>query len=68
LKAAELVGAEPSACLIFEGSIAGFKAARAAGIMCVGVGDVALSAEEDDAPGMAISSFVGFDITNIRPH
>ena len=68
LKAAELVGAEPSACLIFEDSIAGFKAARAAGIMCVGVGDVALSAEGDDAPDMAISSFVGFDITNIRPH
>jgi beta-phosphoglucomutase-like phosphatase (HAD superfamily) len=63
LKATELVGAEPSVCLIFEDSIAGFKAARAAGIMCVGVGDVALSAEGDDALDMVISSFVGFDIT-----
>ena len=68
LKAAKLVGADPSACLIFEDSVAGFRAARAAGILCVGVGDVALSAEGDDAPDMAISSFVGFDITNIRPH
>ena len=68
LKAAKLVGAEPSACLIFEDSIAGFRAARAAEILCVGVGDVALPAEGDDAPDMAISSFVGFDITNVRPH
>ncbi len=68
LKAAELVGTDPSSCLVFEDSIAGFRAARAAGIMCVGVGDVALSAEGDDAPDMTISSFVGFDITNVRPH
>tara|TARA_Y100001936_G_scaffold253786_1_gene320992 strand:- start:7061 stop:7183 length:123 start_codon:yes stop_codon:yes gene_type:complete len=33
---------------------------------CVGVGEIALSDEKDDAPDMAIRSFVGFDITSVR--
>jgi HAD superfamily hydrolase (TIGR01509 family) len=68
LKAAELLKVEPTRCVVFEDSIAGFLAAKAAGITCVGVGKVALEAEEDIAPDMAISSFVGFDIWNVRPH
>ena len=68
LKAAELVEADPSMCVVFEDSIAGFLAAKAAGMTCVGVGQVALEAEEAIAPDMAITSFVGFDIWNVRPH
>jgi HAD superfamily hydrolase (TIGR01509 family) len=67
LKAAELFDATPSRCLVFEDSVAGFVAARAAGMDCVGVGQVALAAEDDEAPDMAIASFVGFDIWNVRP-
>jgi len=68
LKAAELLKIEPARCVVFEDSIAGFLAAKGAGMTCVGVGQVALQAEEDIAPDMAISSFVGFDIWNVRPH
>ena len=67
LKAAELLDATPSKCIVFEDSIAGFVAARAAGMTCVGVGKVALAAEGDEAPDMAIASFEGFDIWNVRP-
>jgi len=67
LKAASLLGVNPHNCIVFEDSIAGFLSARAAEITCIGVGQVALEAPEDVAPDMAISSFVGFDITNVRP-
>lgn len=67
LKAAELLGVEPSKCIVFEDSVPGFIAARAAGMTCVGVGEVALAAEDDEAPDMAINSFEGFDIWNVRP-
>jgi HAD superfamily hydrolase (TIGR01509 family) len=67
LKAAELLDVEPSKCVVFEDSVAGFVAARAAGMSCVGVGQVALAAEGDEAPDMAIATFEGFDIWNVRP-
>jgi HAD superfamily hydrolase (TIGR01509 family) len=67
LKAAELFNVEPSKCVVFEDSVAGFVAARAAGMSCVGVGQVALDSEGDEAPDMAIASFEGFDIWNVRP-
>jgi len=68
LRAAELLGVSASQCVVFEDSIAGFLAARAAEMTCVGVGKVAIEADEDLAPDMAISSFAGFDIWNVRPH
>jgi HAD superfamily hydrolase (TIGR01509 family) len=67
LKAAELLGVTPSKCIVFEDSTPGFVAARAAGMTCVGVGEVALASEGEEAPDMAISTFVGFDIWNVRP-
>jgi beta-phosphoglucomutase len=38
LKAAEMVGAEPAQCVVFEDAVAGIKAALKAGMMCVGIG------------------------------
>jgi sugar-phosphatase len=67
LKAVELFDAAPSKCIVLEDSVAGFIAARAAGMTCVGIGEVALAAEGDEAPDMAIASFKGFDIWNVRP-
>ena len=65
LKAAELLGASPSKCIVFADSSPGFRSARAADMTCVGVCEIALSDEKDDAPDMAIRSFVGFDITSV---
>jgi len=66
LKGAELLGASPSKCIVFADSSPGFRSARAADMTCVGVGEIALSDEKDDAPDMAIRSFVGFDNTSVR--
>jgi len=38
LKAAELVGVDPSLCIVFEDAVAGVKAALNAGMMCIGIG------------------------------
>ncbi len=67
LKGAELLNVDPIKCVVFEDSIAGFVAARAAGMTCVGIGEVALAAEGDEAPDTAIATFEGFDISNVRP-
>jgi beta-phosphoglucomutase len=39
LKAAEMVGTEPSECVVFEDAVAGVEAALRAGMICVGIGD-----------------------------
>jgi len=57
LKAAETMGVAPSECVVFEDSVSGFRAARAAGMYSVDVGEVALQAIGDDAPDLAIGSF-----------
>jgi beta-phosphoglucomutase len=38
LKAAEMVGAKPEECVVFEDAVAGVQAALNAGMMCIGIG------------------------------
>jgi beta-phosphoglucomutase len=38
LKAAEMVGAEPGECVVFEDAVAGVQAALNARMMCIGIG------------------------------
>ena len=65
LKAAESMGFAASECVVFEDSAAGFRVARAAGMYCVGVGEVALVAAGDHAPDLAIASFEELDVAQL---
>ena len=58
LRAAEMLQVAPGECVVFEDSVAGFKAAKSAGMYCVGVGEIALAAAGDDAPDFAVGSFL----------
>ena len=53
LKAAEFLGEEPDNCIVVEDAKAGIDAAKAAGIMAVGIGDAA----GYDKTDVAITSF-----------
>ena len=65
LKAAETMGINAANCVVFEDSVAGFKAARAAGMYCVGVGQVALAAVGRAAPDLAVASFEELDLDRL---
>jgi len=48
LRAAELLGAPPASCIVFEDSPTGVAAARAAGMRVVGVGTHTMDLKEVD--------------------
>ena len=50
LRAAELLGAEPRECVVFEDSLTGIEAARAAGMAVVG-----LTTSHEELPGVALA-------------
>lgn len=62
LKAAEGLGLQPEQCLVFEDAQAGFEAARAGGIKCVGVGDFELTKGAD----YQITGFLDERLLNLR--
>ncbi len=49
LKAAQMLGAEPAACVVFEDSLAGVEAGRAAGMPVIGI-----STTHDELPGVEL--------------
>ena len=53
--AAEMLGAAPGACLVLEDSIAGIRAAKSAGMLCVAVPEVRSAREET---GLAVADVV----------
>lgn len=65
LQAAKAMGFAAPECVVFEDSVSGFRAARAAGMYCVGVGEEALAAVDGDAPDIAIASFDDLDIDQL---
>ena len=48
LKAAELLGLDPAQCCVYEDAPAGVKAAKAAGMRVIGVGDADVLKEADE--------------------
>jgi HAD superfamily hydrolase (TIGR01509 family) len=52
LTAAQLLGAAPGACVVFEDSVAGIRAAKSAGMLCVAVPEVR-SARDEAGLGVA---------------
>lgn len=47
IKGANAVNSEPEACIVFEDAVAGVKAAKNAGMHCVGIGDPKVLVEAD---------------------
>ena len=65
LKAADLIGADPRACLAFEDSDTGVRAAKAAGMTVVQVRDVA-TAKEGRADHLVDDLWEGFAAAGLR--
>jgi HAD superfamily hydrolase (TIGR01509 family) len=55
LTAGQLLGATPGACVVFEDSVAGIRAAKSAGMLCVAVPEVRSSRDE---AGLAVADVV----------
>lgn len=62
LKAAELVGALPAKCVVFEDAVAGVRAALNAGMLCVGIG----SPEVLKAAHYVVSGLQEMNLTKLK--
>lgn len=62
LRAAELVGAEPSDCIVFEDAVAGIQAAINAGMKCIGIG----SPETLKEANYVVPGLYGMDLAKLR--
>jgi mannitol-1-/sugar-/sorbitol-6-/2-deoxyglucose-6-phosphatase len=61
LTAARLLGVDPERCVVFEDSLAGVRAAKTAGMICVAVPETRLASEASTAPDHR-SAFVSADV------
>lgn len=64
-KAAAAIGLQPGRCIVFEDSTAGFRAARAAGCMVIGVGTTHSLAEMRPWTDDAITDFTEVDVARL---
>ena len=68
LESARRLGAQPSACVVFEDSVVGVQAARRAGMRVVGVTTAHAAAELEEAGAeMAIGDFEGLEWSTVAP-
>jgi HAD superfamily hydrolase (TIGR01509 family) len=67
LRAAEIVGATPSCCVVFEDSLAGLQSAKNAGMKCVGI-TTSLRTEELVAAGadLSINNYTEINFETLR--
>jgi len=66
LKAVESLGLSPSECLVYEDAIAGIKAASAAQVRVIAVGDVKDESLRRAGAAMIISNFVNHELPELR--
>jgi beta-phosphoglucomutase len=62
LKGAQLLGLDPSECVVFEDAAAGVEAGKAGGFAVVGLGDPSVLGDAD----LVLPSLADFTLTTLR--